>query len=178
MFKQNPRKSEYIAYLENHIRNVQNSWNYILKPVIIKDYKNFEDINFIQFCDNIIKEHDKSKYSEEEFDDYLNYFYPSIGYEPDEVAFNRAWCHHQNHNPHHWQYWILINDNGKLNVLDMDLVYIFEMLCDWHSFSAKDSTSTAYNWYNDNKYNIILSNNTRAKVEELLEYLKQPLIDF
>lgn len=88
-----------------------------------------------------------------------------------------AWLHHQNTNPHHWQYYVLIRDNSKTTLLDMPFEYICEMLCDWHSFSKKDPTSTATNWYSKNKDRIMLSDNTRQVVEKLLTYMTKPLAE-
>lgn len=38
-----------------------------------------------------------------------------------EYRFNIAWLKHIHRNPHHWQYWILLNDNGKGNLIFSDL---------------------------------------------------------
>lgn len=61
-----------------------------------------------------LTEHDISKYSEEEYRAYDDYFYPneySYGFVKDR--FQYAWLHHQNTNKHHWQYWVLIY-GGKI----------------------------------------------------------------
>jgi hypothetical protein len=61
--------------------------------------------------------HDMSKFSPIEFSAYANYFFHPDGTrrnldkEPplsrQNEAFNRAWCHHQHTNDHHWQYWVI-----------------------------------------------------------------------
>jgi hypothetical protein len=47
-------------------------------------------------------------------------YYPGHGWrewikaewqERTDAAFDRAWNHHQKCQPHHWQYWLLVNDN-------------------------------------------------------------------
>ena len=43
------------------------------------------------------------------------------------------------------------------------------MLCDWSSFHYIDPESTANKWYKDNKKKMIFSDDTRKKVEKLLE---------
>lgn len=59
-----------------------------------------------------IEFHDMSKNTPDEYTPYDNYFYgeqtPAI-----IEAFNRAWLMHIHRNPHHWQYWVLINDEPK-----------------------------------------------------------------
>ena len=89
--------------------------------------------------------------------------------------FDVAWLHHQNCNPHHWQYWILRRDEGKEAVIDMPVKYIIEMLCDRHSFSRKDNNSTAYKWYYSNIDKIKISENTRKIVEKYIGFFKIPL---
>lgn len=49
------------------------------------------------------------------------------------------------------------------------------MLCDWHSFSAKEKDSTAYAWYKENGPKMILSDNTRKLIDKYINYFKQPL---
>ena len=52
--------------------------------------------------------------------------------------------------------------------MDMPFEYVCEMLCDWSSFHYVNPESTANNWYNKNKKNMILSDETRELVELLL----------
>ena len=92
--------------------------------------------------------------------------------------FNHAWLHHIHNNAHHWQYWILNNDDpnkGEI-ILDMPDNYIFEMICDWWSFSwAKGNLYEIFDWYNERKNYIKLSDKTRKKVEDILEKMKDEL---
>ena len=166
----NTREPEYYNYLQEHVRNVHRAWEEMLFPVVVEKYpEQWKQIS------QDIAEHDASKYSEAEFDAYCNYFYPTEDCPKNEAAFDLAWNHHQKANPHHWQYYVLVQDNGHTKVLDMPISDIVCMLADWHSFSAKDRSSTAYNWYHKNKGNMNLSINTRIVVEDLIEYLKEPL---
>ena len=166
----NPRQNEYLTYLVNHISNVRRAWDEQLGPVIM----NFYPESYAE-CERSIMMHDHSKYDDEEFDAYCNYFYPSEGFPKDEEAFDKAWLRHQNMNPHHWQHWVLIRDSGDFVPQDMPLEEVCNMLCDWHSFSSKDNNSTAYNWYEENKDKMILSDRTREFVTFLLQYLIEPL---
>jgi hypothetical protein len=58
--------------------------------------------------------HDLSKFRPSEWFAYVNFFYgkkiESLAKDRQE-AFDRAWLHHQRRNPHHWQYWVLTEDN-------------------------------------------------------------------
>ena len=66
--------------------------------------------------------HDQSKYDEEEYEAYDDYFYGKEGKDEDDIAvidnaFDYAWLHHIHHNPHHWQYWVLVNDDDGTKAL-------------------------------------------------------------
>ncbi len=79
--------------------------------------------------------HDWTKFLPDEWVPYARYFYgpkADAGYHifdgkqlvpkmepPQSVrdAFDRAWNFHQKRNPHHWQYWLLANDNPRPNFL-------------------------------------------------------------
>lgn len=165
----NPRYPEYDEYLTNHINGVKRAWQEILKPVMETEYDN------IDYIDNVVAQHDASKYELDEYTAYCNYFYPSPGYEKDQDAFDLAWLLHQHRNPHHHQHWVLIRDEGEKHPIDMPLEYVCEMLCDWHSFSLKDPESTAYNWWNGHRDEMVLSENTINLIESLIEYMKEPL---
>ena len=121
--------------------------------------------------------HDDTKYMEEEFMPYANYFYGKKTPEV-EKAFDYAWNHHQKCNPHHWQYWVLINDDpeeGEI-VLDMPLNYIIEMICDWWAFSwSKGNLYEIFSWYDKHKTHMKLSENTRKAVEDILNQIHAKL---
>lgn len=171
----NPRKGEYYQYLTQHIGGVIDTWHTMLKPAMSEagyDPELLEDV------DRLVEHHDESKYQDDEFTAYCNYFYsvPDQGYHKSEKDFDAAWLLHQHRNPHHHQYWILVRDTGEIVPQDMPDKYICEMLCDWHSFSRKDPESTAYAWYQKNKSKMKFSDKTRKTVEKLVEYLQDPLV--
>jgi hypothetical protein len=79
--------------------------------------------------------HDWSKFMPVEFGPYARYT-PYFGNEKApkhvQLAFDYAWLHHQNVNPHHWQYWILVyDDEAKSVYLPMPETYCREMVADW-----------------------------------------------
>ena len=159
-------EDKYIDYIKRHRAGVLKSWKNILYPVLLteSDY----DVELLTDIEILINCHDESKSKSDEFDAYCNYFYPSEDNKKDSKAFDYAWLLHQKRNPHHWQYWILIRDEGELMAMDMPFEYVCEMLCDWSSFQYTRPGSTANNWYNKNKNKMILSDNTRKEVERLL----------
>jgi hypothetical protein len=79
--------------------------------------------------------HDWSKFLPIEFLPYARYkpyFGGDKAPEHAQLAFDRAWLHHQNFNPHHWQYWILVyDDEGQNTSLPIPEAYLREMVADW-----------------------------------------------
>jgi len=122
--------------------------------------------------------HDLSKFRPDEFIPYADFFYGEkpfkrnvIGfYNPnitENPAFQYAWLLHQKRNKHHWQFWVLPNDDGTLVVLPMPHKYRLEMLCDWWGASmALGYKGWCRTWYEKNKNNMQLHPETRAWVEE------------
>ena len=157
----------YDLYLEQHKANVRKGFEWIkenLPELIIA-------IPGVDYEHQICFGHDTSKSDPEEYDAYDAYFYG--GNRSYEVVqnFNKAWLRHIHHNPHHWQHWVLINDNpdeGEI-ILDMPYNYVIEMICDWWAFSwLSDNLREIYSWYDEHKNYMKLSDRTRATVGDIL----------
>ena len=121
--------------------------------------------------------HDISKILPDELIPYTNYFYgknmihTQIG--GDDPDFDLAWLKHQKRNKHHWQYWILREDQGALKCLDMPEKYATEMFCDWvGAGKALHGKNEIKEWYEENKNNIKLSSKTREYIEGLIRTRK------
>ena len=133
----------------------------------------FEGVDLEAF-DEIISEHDESKFSEEEFEAYAQKFYgkQDINGKPLDYVpgYEEAWKHHWTTNEHHPEHWL-----GE----DMPLIYILEMLCDWGSFSIDKGDLTELSKYyysearDDEEKN--LSENTKIIIEEILEKINSVL---
>lgn len=100
----------YNLYLSEHISNVCKGLNWIKEhiPSILDPF--YPDDNSLMDVD-LLKEfsvHDSSKVGSDEYEAYDNYFYGKKTKETIE-SFEYAWLHHIHRNPHHWQYWVLIN---------------------------------------------------------------------
>ena len=158
---------EYDSYLQEHKENVARAFCWIrdnLPELII-------DIPGVDYEHQICFGHDASKFDPEEYDAYDRYFYGgNRSYEVVQI-FNYAWLRHIHLNKHHWQHWILQNDDPELGemVLDMPYEYVIEMICDWMSFSiSKNEPREVFNFWKDNKDHIKLSDKTRKTVIEIL----------
>ena len=166
---------KYDEYLKEHRENVAKAadWLYHNLPEIFKD-DDFKGDCMWQ-CKH---EHDQSKYDPEEYGPYDEYFYGGNRSYRVVRNFDKAWLRHIHMNKHHWQHWILMNDNPDegMIILDMPDIYIIEMICDWWSFSwKKGNLYEIFQWYNERKDHIKLSEDTRKTVEDILEKMKTAL---
>lgn len=110
--------------------------------------------------------HDWSKLTPAEWMPYVRQFYG----EPDKAAFNRAWLHHQHRNPHHWQHWLLREDDGPTVALEMPESLIREMVADWMGAGrAITGKWEVASWYAKNRDKIVLAPETRSLVDRLVQ---------
>lgn len=155
---------EYDSYLETHKNNVQRGYKWLRTnlPKLFDKYPLDNDSNILV--------HDQSKSEQDEYEAYDAYFYGEKT-SAVEKAFRQAWLLHIHRNPHHWQHWVLINDDpseGEV-CLEMPHNYIFEMICDWWAFSwQKGNLSEIFNWYDEHSSYIKLAPKTREIVENIL----------
>jgi hypothetical protein len=161
---------QYDNYLTEHKENVAKGFRWLQEniPEVIED--GFE----WQICFN----HDASKTDPEEYDAYDAYFYGNNRSYEIVQNFKKAWLRHIHNNPHHWQHWILINDEPKegMVIIDMPYIYVVEMICDWWAFSwKKGDLNEIFGWYEDRKDYMKLSANTRRSVEYILGKMKDKL---
>jgi hypothetical protein len=126
--------------------------------------------------------HDWSKFLPCEWFPYVAFFYgpqPDKA-EPDDhkywaakdtlrLRFDRAWLHHQHSNPHHWQHWVLREDDGETKYLEMPVRLAREMVADWCGAGrAITGKWEVWKWYWKNKEKILLHPHTRDVVETLI----------
>lgn len=156
----------YKTYIIEHISNITKAYNWLIEHNIISE---------AALVKTQISLHDVSKYSDKEYEAYDNYFYgKKTGWVKSE--FNYAWLHHIHNNPHHWQHWVLVNDDGGFNALEMPKEYVIEMLCDHWAFSHKSGNLyEIFDWYSSHKSIMILHENTRALYELLLDKIRLEL---
>lgn len=188
MEERNKKMEEYAKYIDDHIERVQIAYanlisiNPQLLRKICEDYmdcKNYDNydalLKRVQY--NIIN-HDKSKYSDEEFLAYRKNFYPVDDREKEENKkdFEKAWKHHYENNTHHWEYWKKkdAKTNKDTDYNKMSLIAMLEMICDWMAMSSKFN-NTVIEWYSKEKDNIKLHPYTRHYVEILIDYITTPI---
>lgn len=84
------------------------------------------------------------------------------------AAFDYAWLLHQKRAPHHWQFWVLPEDDGGVKVLPMPDRYRREMLADWKGAGRAQGKPDTAAWYAANRGRMQLHPETRAWVEARL----------
>lgn len=122
--------------------------------------------------------HDLSKFHPEEFFRSASRYY---GDHADDKAekqalqeYKKSWLHHQRHNKHHWQYWVVYiprsNDNwtSEWGCLAMPDRYRREMVADWRGSGITFGDPDTKAWYMSHKETILLHPETRAWVEKEL----------
>ena len=165
----------YDSYLREHIGAVQQGFQWIQAnlPELLPVGADFSNIS----------EHDSSKRDEAEYLAYDLYFYSKGGKTSKVIkeAFDIAWLHHIHKNPHHWQYWVLLEDEGGVSspkALPMPYPYILEMICDWWAFSWKSGNLyEIFDWYKDHEKKMLLEKSTKQKVDDILEKIRKKLTE-
>lgn len=127
--------------------------------------------------------HDSSKSLPSEWFPYVNFFDSKkrkqirnkTGYykptDTGDTAFDFAWLLHQKRNDHHWQWWILPEDEGGIKVLPMSKDARLEMLCDWCGASKAQGHGGwvgVKEWYVTNNKKMTLHPDTRKFIEDYL----------
>ena len=134
--------------------------------------------------------HDLSKFLPSEFIPYANYFYGEKNdikrgrnetgyYKPTDTgdkAFDFAWLLHQKRNRHHWQWWILPEDEGGVKILEIREPYLTEMICDWvgagkaqgHFSPKNDKYFETRKWWIANNNKMQLNKITRQKIKNII----------
>jgi hypothetical protein len=131
--------------------------------------------------------HDWSKFRPDEWFPYAFHFYgpdshhgggshapvrDETGYykptDTGDSVFDFAWLLHQKRNKHHWQWWVLPEDNGGLKTITMPIKYMKEMVADWRGAGRAQGKPDTLAWYAKNKDKIQLEWLCRSYVEFLI----------
>lgn len=157
----------YKKRLKNHISNVKKAYSLLLP--LTKDIFNFSEKDLVKL-EKQIEEHDKSKYNYDELVPYALYFF---GERNDGVIteFKKAEALHKSRNPHHKEFWGGGDCSGQIEMPDN---FVFEMICDWWSFSIeKNQPLEILDWYNRKKDSMNFAPEVKAKIDASLRAIKQ-----
>ena len=159
------KEYEYREYIFEHIKNVEIVHKELLSYLVANNV----DLATRKILERNIAFHDRTKGKAREFYGYRKKFYPEENENKEEAneAFSFAWNHHQKTNRHHWEYWVLIKDSGTVSALEMPLVYVLEMMCDWCAMSLKFSNLPSQ-WHQDNSGRIFVHEKTNILIKKWL----------
>jgi hypothetical protein len=155
-------QEEYKQYIIAHIERVSKFADWLKEncPEV------FDGVDMDAF-DEVIIEHDESKFSEEEFEPYAKKWFGDGKKTPEYEA---AWEHHWKNNEHHPEYWL-----GE----DMPYIYILEMICDWGSFSIASGNMRELSDFYFNKAKEdpekMLSDATKEIIEDILSIINSAI---
>lgn len=172
------QKEEYKKYVDTHISNVQKCFGFYGKALCEKlkiDYSRLADV---------VRDHDQSKYSEEEFEGYRSWFYPTDDEEKEKNTeggylksrFDAAWLHHLRNNSHHPEFWINMNGETGYECNTMDNYSIAEMMLDWAGMGITKG-DTAYEYFYKSVATKPFNKETVLIVESIIDIFKDPYHD-
>lgn len=145
---------EYFDYVQTHILCVEEAFkrffNEIYECVTKRDKKHYDYNAFSSRLYRSIEVHDRSKFTEFEFDGYRRYFYPAdedkVSKKQIDIDFDNAWKHHYLNNQHHPEYWVS-NIDGVPFINRMSNYAFAEMLCDWIAMSINFQQKLSDWWF-------------------------------
>jgi hypothetical protein len=145
-------QEDYKQYVVDHKVRVEQFADWLLE----KCPSLFDEVDPDVFWD-LIKAHDESKFSEEEFEPYAQKWF---GDGKKTREYELAWEHHYMNNEHHPEYWA-----GE----DMPYIYILEMICDWGSFSIASGDMKELSDFYYNKAKEDPEKNLSDATQEIIE---------
>lgn len=125
--------------------------------------------------------HDWTKFSPSELPHYGRQFF---GKADDPEGFIGCWVHHQNHNPHHWEYWIPRTGHNRCQPpfpdgqpIPMPERYVREMVADWlgagRAYEGKWPNVFIWPWLVANRRKMLLHQNTSEMIDKIVLELQK-----
>lgn len=169
---------EYDQYLVNHKESVGRAYRWFKAnmPEFVQQSL-VDGLTLKELEHQILIEHDASKTKLDEYPAYDRYFYSSFPKDETKKEFNLAWLRHIHRNPHHWQHWVLFNDDTKItHAIEMPQNYALEMLCDWWSFSWRNyEPDRIFEWWDRHENKMILHPKTQRLINDTILEMKEKL---
>lgn len=176
--------SKYYNYIKDHISNVNIAYIKV-RDFLEAERLAFDDSEILSYDEvlkaffsivNDVRDHDLSKFGDEEFEPFRIHFYPTNKEKSMDsdiqrmfsLEFDNACKHHYRNNNHHPKYWV--DDEG--NNSDMPLYTILHMLIDWEAMSMVKGGSVLDYWKNNAKSEKeAMTSNTINIVNELVNII-------
>ena len=150
----------YCDYLEEHFNNIAKAFEEVTEACRDLIVENCDYYTLLEQ----VEQHDLSKFSAEEFTQYISKFFPITSQQSPylsittNVPFDQAWKHHYLNNTHHWE-----SARTQTDIL--------HMVIDWTAMSYKFG-GTAQSYYEANQHKIKLNPNLTEFMYTIFNYLK------
>ena len=126
--------------------------------------------------------HDWTKFLPCELPHYQRQFF---GKADNPSGFIQCWVHHQNSNPHHWEYWIPRTGHNRCDPpfpdnkpIDMPMWAVREMVADWlgagRAYEGKWPDMQNWQWLQNNISKMRLAGSSKIRIRVVLSYLGVP----
>lgn len=154
---------KYCDYIETHLLNIEKAMSLVFNKCKDMDFASGDTQLNIMYD---VANHDLSKFSQEEFLQYQQNFFP-VG-ETNKEGFASAWQHHKDNNPHHWENWAT-TDFDDPNEWKRHCV---GMVIDWVAMGFYfNDTAEAY--YEKNKDRIEIPEEAIMLIHEIFDRLRE-----
>lgn len=172
---------EYDQYLVNHKESVGRAYRWFKTnmPEFVQQSL-VGGMTLEELEHQILAAHDSSKTMFDEYPAYDSYFYSDAPKDETQKEFSLAWLKHIHRNPHHWQHWVLLDeDTSDTLALEMPQNYVLEMLCDWWSFSWREwplyEPDLIFERWDRHKDKMILHPKTKWRIHDTIWEMKDKL---
>jgi len=123
--------------------------------------------------------HDWTKFLPCELPHYNRQFF---GKADDPAGFIKCWTHHQNSNPHHWEYWVPRTGHSRCDPpyldgepIPMPRWAVLEMVADWcgagRAYQGKWPNFHDWTWLKENRSKMLLHPVTESRLDAILHGL-------
>jgi len=147
-------RGDYVDYISKHL--------YYVRKIGLVLYREFS------LAPSFVKqlhEHDADKFERNKWIAYYKRFYAK---KQSDENMDKYWLDHVHKNKHHWNYWVILDDDGE-TLVEMPRLYVFEMLADWMSVgkSLRDNYDFRI-WLRNKKPKIVLHKNTYKFIKSIV----------
>ncbi len=160
-------KLKYLDILEQQITCVREVGRKLMRlhylPLV---YDSFE-------FEKMLDSHDRSKYTKEEFEGYVNFYFPSEDKEKREADFQKfvmAHHHHIHNNPHHIEYWFGVNGAGEVAPLQIPDIHILHILANWLGRCVFNEDNFG-DWVDKYFHKFLIEEKTKTKMLECIKII-------
>ena len=173
---------KYLKYLIRHkwyvfvaccrvTKDLKYKWRLIILG-IVHDWSKFRPSEYIPYARYFYGDYPKHN----EVTAGFKYNYTGLYHEDIERRFDKAWLYHIHRNKHHWQHWLLQEDDGPLKKIPIPMLYLLEMIADWRgagmAITGKDNI---VEWYGSNRDKIQVRDLQRKFIEKKIGFTASPI---